>query len=112
MHTIVGTPYYVAPEVLRGNYDFSCDIWSLGVILFIMLCGYPPFNGDTVEDIFNNILSGNIRWPPPEFDDASAEAKSLIKSLLKLDPTRLICYEGGGGVAEGNGQSEQRTRKP
>jgi len=56
MHTIVGTPYYVAPEVLKGNYDFACDIWSLGVILFIMLCGYPPFEGDNNKEIFKNVL--------------------------------------------------------
>lgn len=56
MHTIVGTPYYVAPEVLMGNYDFSCDVWSLGVILFIMLCGYPPFEGDNNKEIFKRVL--------------------------------------------------------
>ena len=56
MHTIVGTPYYVAPEVLKGNYDFSCDVWSLGVILFIMLCGYPPFEGDNNKEIFKRVL--------------------------------------------------------
>ena len=56
MHTIVGTPYYVAPEVLMGSYDFSCDVWSLGVILFIMLCGYPPFEGDNNKEIFKRVL--------------------------------------------------------
>lgn len=46
MHTKVGTPYYISPDVLSGDYDLSCDIWSAGCILYIMLCGYPPFNGE------------------------------------------------------------------
>jgi calcium-dependent protein kinase len=57
MHTIVGTPLYVAPEVLKGDYNLECDVWSLGVLMFIMLCGYPPFDGDTNKDIFRAILN-------------------------------------------------------
>jgi len=56
MHTVVGTPYYVAPEVLKGQYGKECDVWSLGIILYVFLCGYPPFEGDSNTQIFKNIL--------------------------------------------------------
>ena len=45
MKETCGTPYYIAPEVINGKYNEKCDIWSIGIILYIMLCGYPPFNG-------------------------------------------------------------------
>ncbi len=78
MHTIVGTPYYVAPEVLKGNYDFECDVWSLGVILFIMLCGYPPFEGDNNKEIFKNVLKQKLEFDPEDWSSISEEAKDLI----------------------------------
>ena len=61
MSEIVGTPYYVAPEVLKGNYSQKCDMWSLGVLFYIMLSGYLPFNGDTAEDVYAKVLIGKYK---------------------------------------------------
>lgn len=91
MHTIVGTPYYVAPEVLKGSYDFSCDIWSLGVILYIMLCGYPPFEGDNNKEIFKRVLQQKLEFDPEDWTRVSDEAKDLISKMLQKDPTKRIC---------------------
>ncbi len=90
MHTIVGTPYYVAPEVLKGNYDFSCDVWSLGVILFIMLCGYPPFEGDNNKEIFKRVLQQKLEFDPEDWTQISEEVKQLISLMLQKDPQNRI----------------------
>ena len=87
MKTKVGTPYYVAPEVLKRDYTKSCDVWSIGVITYILLCGYPPFYGDSDTEIFESVRVGRYDFPSPEWDDISDEAKDFVNSLLKLDPS-------------------------
>lgn len=86
MHTVVGTSYYVAPEVLMGNYGYPCDMWSLGVILFIMLCGYPPFEGEAKNIIFDRILHQDLEFDPFYWDDISPEVKDFLGKLLNKDP--------------------------
>ena len=78
----VGSAYYIAPEVLEGMYDEKCDIWSAGVILYILLCGYPCFNGSTDEQIYKQIRKKKYSFPSPEWDAISDDAKNLIKKML------------------------------
>mmetsp|Transcript_8922 Transcript_8922/g.12967 ORF Transcript_8922/g.12967 Transcript_8922/m.12967 type:complete len:533 (-) Transcript_8922:701-2299(-) len=86
MKTKVGTPYYVAPEVLKRQYTKSCDVWSIGVITYILLCGYPPFYGDSDNEIFQSVRVGRYDYPAQEWDDISQDAKDFIDSLLKKNP--------------------------
>jgi len=65
MKTKVGTAYYVSPEILLGEYDEKCDIWSCGVILYILLCGIPPFNGKSDNDIYRQISKKKFSYPSP-----------------------------------------------
>mmetsp|Transcript_20904 Transcript_20904/g.46457 ORF Transcript_20904/g.46457 Transcript_20904/m.46457 type:complete len:541 (+) Transcript_20904:220-1842(+) len=90
MNTKVGTPYYVAPEVLNREYTKSCDIWSIGVITYILLCGYPPFYGDTDNQIFDSVRTGRFDFPSPDWDNISSTAKDFICSMLKLDGSKRM----------------------
>ena len=89
----VGTAYYISPEVLKGKYDEKCDIWSAGVILYIIICGYPCFNGDTDDEIFKAILKGKIQFPSPEWDNISNDAKELIKKMCCSPEKRLTAEQ-------------------
>lgn len=90
MRTKVGTPYYVAPEVLNKKYTKSCDVWSIGVITYILLCGYPPFYGDSDHQIFDSVKAGQFDFPSPEWDTISDTAKDFVCCLLKLDPSKRL----------------------
>lgn len=71
-------------------YDEKCDVWSCGVIMFILLCGQPPFKGKTHKDIFEKIRVGKFSFSQPEWQKVSREAKNLIKRLLTFDPKERI----------------------
>ncbi|KAI7116999.1 hypothetical protein KC324_g18920, partial [Hortaea werneckii] len=87
----VGTPDYLAPETIQGaGQDEMSDWWSLGCILFECLYGYPPFNDNTPEEVFQNILQRKVHWPDPEDDDVSEEAKDLMNRLMCLDPAERL----------------------
>jgi calcium-dependent protein kinase len=88
MHTILGTPYYVAPEVLRGEYDQKCDVWSIGAICYIMLCGSPPFMGNNNNEIFQMILNGDLKFDENKWKNISSEAVDFINQCLNKNPEK------------------------
>lgn len=92
-HEAVGTPYTVAPEVIRGCYDERCDVWAIGVITFLLLSGDPPFGGcggpESLMQVRENILRGKFEFEPEEvWEHVSQEAQNFIEALLVTDPNR------------------------
>jgi len=97
MNTICGTWAYCAPEVIsRKPYDFSVDAWALGVLMFVLLAGYHPFDvyGDTPEpELLRKIKSANFDFNDPVWEDVSKEAKALIRNLLVVDPKQRMTLD-------------------
>ena len=92
MKTACGTPGYVAPEVIKnkGYAGGSCDMWSAGVILYILLCGYPPFGDDDLPSLLRQIQSGRYHFHKPHWDSVSAGAKDVVRKLLVVDPPKRM----------------------
>ncbi|CAI2361332.1 unnamed protein product [Moneuplotes crassus] len=86
----VGTPYYVAPEVLRGSYGKECDMWSIGIITYICLIGAPPFQGTSVVDIYQDILNCNLVFNEDDWNQVSEFAMDFVKKLLELNRIRRL----------------------
>jgi len=84
--TKAGTPYYVAPQVLGGKYDHLSDLWSVGVIMYVMLCGYPPFFGESDAEVLSKVRLGNFSFNAADWKNISEDAKNLIRMLLKMNP--------------------------
>ncbi|XP_024987176.1 calcium-dependent protein kinase 26-like [Cynara cardunculus var. scolymus] len=91
---VVGSPYYVAPEVLLKHYGPEADIWSAGVILYILLCGVPPFWGESENDIFEEVLRGKLDFSSDPWPSISESAKDLVRKMLVRDPKRRITAHG------------------
>ncbi|KAK9921523.1 hypothetical protein M0R45_030030 [Rubus argutus] len=87
---VVGSPYYVAPEVLRKHYGQECDVWSAGVIIYILLSGVPPFWDETEQGIFEQVLKGELDFISEPWPSISESAKDLVQRMLVRDPKKRI----------------------
>ena len=95
LHTILGTPYYMAPEVLKGDYNEKCDIWSIGAITYFLLSGTEPFKGETSNKIFAKILFTEPDYNPDKFRNVSPLAIDFIKKCFEKEPdNRFSAQEG------------------
>ncbi|EFN53608.1 hypothetical protein CHLNCDRAFT_32147 [Chlorella variabilis] len=109
MKTVCGTPGYIAPEVILGimkpsgdpqpssvdhRYNESCDLWSAGVILYMLLAGVPPFHDKSEPRLLRSIMAGKYSLDDPVWEEISGEAKDLVSKLLVVDPaSRLTCQQ-------------------
>ena len=89
----IGTSYYIAPEVLKESYDQKCDVWSCGVIMYILLCGYPPFNGNTNNDIYNAIKNNLPYFHGEDWKEITQEAIDLLQNMLNKNPAKRFSAE-------------------
>lgn len=79
MNQAFGTSYYIAPEVLVTDYNEKCDCWSIGVVMYILLSGKPPFDGETDKEICKRVREGKYSMSSEAWDEVSDEAKELLK---------------------------------
>jgi calcium-dependent protein kinase len=100
LHGTVGSPFYIAPEVLAGGYNQAADVWSAGVILYILLSGMPPFWGKTKSRIFDAVRAADLRFPSNPWDHITQSAKELVRGMLCTDPSqRFTAQQVLGGFS-------------
>ena len=87
---VTGTVYYCSPEVVKDKYDFDCDEWACGIMMYILLTGYPPFIGNDENEIFDNILNNEPNFDVPELKNTTNNCIDLMKKLLEKDEDKRI----------------------
>lgn len=90
MNTTHGTSYYIAPEVLNKSYDERCDVWSIGVMLYILLSGKPPFDGDDDNEITEQVKLGKVQFSDDVWQEISDEGIELLKQMMTFDYKKRI----------------------
>jgi len=112
MMTSCGTATYVAPEVLMATgYDPICDVWSVGVITYVLLSAHIPFDGQTENQVFQKILRAQFRFPSPMWDDISEEAKDFIRKIFVVDPKKRMSVSDCLDHAWLNMENEEKLEK-
>ncbi|XP_031495576.1 calcium-dependent protein kinase 26 isoform X1 [Nymphaea colorata] len=120
LNGVVGSPFYIAPEVLAGGYNQAADVWSAGVILYILLSRVPPFWGQTKSKIFNAVRAADVWFMSDPWDRISASAKDLIMGMLCRDPSQRLtarqvldhCWIKNGGQIQGTELHFQSAENP
>merc|ERR1712129_301562 len=85
--TKAGTPYYMSPEMIAGSYDNSTDLWTMGAMMYVLLCGYPAFCAETDDEVFSKVKEGTKSFDDKYWKDVSEDAKNLTGMLLKINPS-------------------------
>ncbi|CAD8183794.1 unnamed protein product [Paramecium octaurelia] len=93
MHSSVNHPYYQAPEIYQKKYNESVDIWAIGIITYILLCGYPPFGGESNRKIIDSVLKKPLVFDEQDWNKNSIQSKEFIKKILNKDPNQRMTIE-------------------